>query len=82
MKLHIYKATVYAVTGRKVTIAVESDEVSHRSDLYTAVQSLFGGRVGEYRLHDVSRTYRSRIATFEPMRKCTTNGEPWAWVKY
>ncbi len=80
--LHIYKTTVYAATGRRVIVAVESDDVSHRSDLYTAVQTLLGGRVGEYRLHETTRTVRSKLTGFEPVQKCTTNNEPWAWVKY
>ena len=82
MRLHIYKATVYAATGRRVVVAVESDEVSHRADLYVAVQTVLGGRVGEYRLHDTTRTIRSKLTGFEPVRNCTTNAQPWAWVKY
>jgi hypothetical protein len=79
MMMTIYSAEARTPFGL-MTIAVEADEQAARTDLYTALHAETNAPYGMIRLTNIRRRTRKLISNMQPVRNCTTNGQPWAWV--
>lgn len=81
--MKIYSAEIKWVNGKTYTFAVEAaNEKDARSDLYTAVATEMKMPIGMIRLHDLRLRTCKLVAEMTPVKNCTSNGAPWAWMAF
>lgn len=81
--MKIYTAETRTITGQTILVAVEADnEHNARTDLLTAIQAETHMPFGAFRLRDLRRRTRKLISDMFPIRRCTINNQPWAWMKF
>lgn len=62
-------------------VACETLEGDARRDIYTASVSEFSCHIGLLRVEAISQSNRHCLRNMQPIKRCTSNGQQWAWVQ-